>query len=337
MNFSNPEVNLMKKIYSQNLFSILKLGCLKSTLSFVIFSLLFSLPAQSEIINKKAEVLTHIHNEEFSSSCMVIYRDGLFENGYFQINHPENGLYFIDNQNFIAGDYGRSYPLVNFNLSFLNIKENVIPFIHPFFLIKFLHVVSEHNFNQRITDALRTSENQLRYKKRGWTGTENSPHMVGLAADLGSYGVSDRNSIRELSEILNLRFLEHGKGANRHIHIQDNSVWRNLDTSEVKILSNAFNVDADIDKFCRAASYKKLNDDGIKFSQKFIVEGEGLKTLRIEFTDALGIISATYYAGVFKNNHNEVFVNTAFFPTGVYKAEVFINDIKVSQRILAIN
>lgn len=316
---------------------IFKSRNLRVALVSTLLTLLFSSHTHSEIINRKAEVLTQVSNTGFTSSCLVVYRDGQFENGYFQINHPENGLYFVDNQNFVAGNFGRSYPLVNFNLSFLQIKENAIPFVHPFFLIKFLHIVSEHNFNQRITDALRTPENQLRYKKRGWTGTENSPHMIGLAADLGSYGVSDRNSIKELSEMLNLRFLEHGRGANRHIHIQDNSVWRGIDTSEVKILSDAFNTDADVDKFCRAASYTKLNDDGIRFSQKFYVTGEGLKTLRVEFSDAIGVVSATYYAGVFKSEFNEVFVNSSFFPPGVYKADIFINDIKTGQRVFAIN
>lgn len=288
------------------------------------------------VINDNFDALYQTKFSGFTSACLIIYKDGNFESGFFQISDPKNGIFFIDNDNFIRGSFKHLYPLVNFSTPFIQIKDNAITFVHPIFLVKFLHIVSEMNFNQRITDALRNADDQERYKRKGWTGSDKSPHMVGLAVDIGSYNFAESKQISELCSLLNLRFLEHGAGANRHIHIQDNSIWEKLNQSYIKQISHKFNSDADIDKFCRIASFNKLENDALKFSEAFNITGMGLNTLRVEYSDVMGIVHATFFAGVIEGD-SRIYFNPSFLPKGIYRVEIFNNEIETGSKIIAIN
>ena len=188
----------------------------KSLLIFLL--LLFSLT------NSHAQkiVFPYPHTE----NNFISFHDTDFHCAYLKIiNRESNDFYFVvsagkhkglyaSNENFVDVP-SDNFALFNFKFPFLSVKYNVIPYVHPDFAIRFLFLLNKVKNYPRISDAMRTVESQLKYKKRGWSNVEDSPHMLGLAADLSYYTRSDREIIQRYNKDLGLRFLEHGGRGNR--------------------------------------------------------------------------------------------------------------------------
>lgn len=262
----------------------------------------------------------------FYSSHLLYYNSGKPIN-YFLVNLPGGEKYFSSPEEFIlSGRMGMCYPLVNFDYSFLTFKDNVSRFIHPNFAIKFLYLINKVGATQTISDAMRKSDEQLLYKRRGWTDVESSPHMYGLAADMVYYSGSDRSLIQSKVEALDVRFLEHGSRGNLHIHLQDNEIWKNVkpvfDTTDCKMLNDSLcNKVIPTERMDpvsgNTGSYINYN----KYS--FTAPGEGV--LKMIFLDKFGNTAAEIRTGVFEAGSHEVFYNYGFLKNGAYTMRVYYN------------
>jgi len=52
-----------------------------------------------------------------------------------------------------------------------------------------------------------------------------SPHMAGIAADMGRYFGPERKLVEAECEKAGIKFMQHGGRGNMHIHLQDNTLW----------------------------------------------------------------------------------------------------------------
>ncbi|MFC2092785.1 hypothetical protein ACFLSV_02695 [Bacteroidota bacterium] len=173
--------------------------------------------------------------------CSYLYAKkdfGEVENSF--VIHTSNTNYFVPQDNFVfVKRCDVYYPLMKMNFPFLEMKENVLPYLHPNFAIKLLFILNKISNNIRISDAMRTTEDQVLYKKRGWTDVLASPHIIGLAIDFSYYSRAVRNIILKYYKALGIRYLEHGNKYNMHIHLQDNEIWTPIKESGEEIITES--------------------------------------------------------------------------------------------------
>jgi hypothetical protein len=280
-----------------------------------------------------------------SEKNFISFPDTNFHCAYLKIfNEESNDFYFfisaekqkclsVSGENFIDVPL-QNYFLVNFHFAFLTLKYNVIPYIHPDFAIKLLYVLNKIKYYPRISDAMRTVENQMKYKKRGWSNVEDSPHMLGLAADLSYFTRSDRDIIQRYNKGLGIRFLEHGGRGNHHIHLQDDILWLLHKDDNISSLSDSLNRKI-------YPNYNILKPyTEILFSEKFIngieinFNTDNLDLIKIEFSTPFGKNVAEITAGVFEKGEHTFYVRPDFLKKGIYCIRVFKNGMYLYQKNL---
>jgi hypothetical protein len=263
----------------------------------------------------------------FYSSHLLYYGENGKPANYFLVNLPSGEKYYSTPGDFIlSGRMGMCYPLMNFDYSFLTFKDNVSRFLHPNFAIKFLYLIDKVGATQTISDAMRKSDEQLLYKRRGWTDVESSPHMYGLAADLVYYSGSDRSLIQSKTGALDVRFLEHGSRGNLHIHLQDNEIWKHVkpvfDTMDCKVLNDSLsNKSIPTEKRLPVTARNRMYDGYKKYS--FTAPETGI--LKMVFLDKFGNTAGEIRIGVFEPGKHDVFYNNDFLKEGAYSMRVFYN------------
>lgn len=277
----------------------------------------------------------------------ISFRDTNFHCAYLKIINKESNEFcffisagkhrgiFASNENFVDVP-SENFTLCNFNFSFLTLKYNVIPYIHPDFAIKFLYLLNKVKNYPRISDAMRTVESQLRYKKRGWSNVEDSPHMLGLAADLSYYTRIDREIIQRHIKDLGIRYLEHGGRGNRHIHLQDDINWL-MNKSNTQKISDSLNrkilPNYNILKPYAEKLYPEDFRDGVEFN--FSTDKTDL--IKIEFENTFGQKLAVVTAGVFEKGNHTIFIRTGFLKKGLYCTRVFKSGMYAFQKSVIIN
>jgi len=174
--------------------------------------------------------IVNLPDSSLLSVYIAIYTDDDVNN-FFILHNNKNENCFLTNENFIYAKIKTGeYPLLNFHFPFLSIKYNVIPYLYPGFIIKMFYILNKIKFSPRISDAMRNNEEQLKYKRRGWSNVESSPHLLGIAMDLSYFTRWERDEVKKLSASLGIHFLEHGGRGNHHIHLQDEEVWSDIKT-----------------------------------------------------------------------------------------------------------
>ena len=273
----------------------------------------------------------------FYSSYLYVKKDfGDVENSFVVYTTGTN--YFVPQDNFIFIDRCNIYfPLMKMNFPFLEMKENVLPYLHPNFVIKLLFMLNKTNNNIRISDAMRTTEDQVLYKKRGWTDVLASPHIIGLAIDLSYYSGTVRNTILKYHKSLRIRYLEHGNKYNKHIHLQDDEIWTPIKEAGEEIITESS------DDLSREISFNNhsIKSNGIEYLKKestgilyfeFFSESQAL--VKILFESNLGEKQAEILSGVFEHGENTLFVNYDFLKKGVYRVKFYVNNFFVEERIV---
>lgn len=271
---------------------------------------------------------------DFHCAYLKINEDNFSRFSFF-ISDKSRCLILPD-ENFIYTEY-KDFFLMNFRLAFLTIKYNVVPYLHPDFAIKLLFLLNKVKYFPRISDAIRTTDEQIKYKKRGWSTVEDSPHMLGLAADLSYYTRFDRNIIQKYYPALGIRFLEHGGRGNNHIHLQDETLWYLNKNSGISYLSDSLNKklsqNINILKPYAGNMYAENFSDGLEIN----FETDNLDFIKVEFIDPVGFKTAELTAGIFEKGENSFFVRTDFLKKGVYCARVFKNGVYLYQKNLIKN
>ncbi len=276
---------------------------------------------------------------------LISYSDNNFYSAY--ISNSENECYFIitkkDGSRLIVPDdniihsifNGADYPAVKILFPFWETKFNVVPFLHQQALIKVLYLLNKVNFRPRVSDAMRTNENQLLYKKRGWSRIESSPHLIGLAMDLAYTPPEDKKKILSLIEDVGIYYLEHGGRGNRHVHLQDNNIW-NLETSKV---ANALSDDllekaiGDNSIMRSVPIEEKSSSCGTKIFFSFKNEKPGM--VKVYFYDNLGNEKAFIETGIFETGTHSMFIDDSILRKGNYRVMYFVNDVRVKEQVYA--
>lgn len=265
-------------------------------------------------------------NDTTFYSAHLLYYENKRPINYFLVNLSTGDKFFSEPDDFIMlSKMGTCYPLMNFNFPFLTFKYNVSRFIHPNFAIKFLYLVHSLNGEQIISDAMRKSEEQLLYLRRGWTDVESSPHMYGLAGDMVRYSVADTKYLLSKVGHLDVRYLEHGSRGNRHIHLQDNEIWKHVKSEfsnlECKVLNDSLS-----NRSIPVEIKKPLNGDvNHKDFSSYSFDNSTEGTLRLVFTDYLGRPAGEIRAGVFSPGHHEILYKTDFLKEGAYTLRIYFN------------
>lgn len=242
----------------------------------------------------------------------------------------------LSGENFIYTGY-KDFFLMNFRLAFLTMKYNVVPYLHPDFVIKFLFLLNKVKYLPRISDAMRTTDEQLKYKRRGWSTVEDSPHMLGLAADLSYYTRFDRSVIQKYNPALGIRFLEHGGKGNNHIHLQDETLWHLNKNSGISNLSDSLNKklseNINVLKPYAENLFAENFSDGLEIN----FDTDNLVLIKVEFVTPLGFKSAELTAGIFESGNHKFFIRTDFLKKGIYCVRVFKNGMYLYQKSLIKN
>jgi len=273
----------------------------------------------------------------------ISFNDTNFHCALLKINEKESSDFYF----FIAGEKNKGmslsgenfacvsssdYYLLNFHFAFLTIKYNVIPYIHPDFVIKFLYILNKIKYYPRVSDAMRTTEEQVKYKKRGWSTVEDSPHMLGLAADLSYYTRFDRGIIQKYYLPLGIRYLEHGGRGNNHIHLQDDILWLLNKDSNISNLSDSLNkkisANYNILKPYAENLYAEKFRDGIEIN----FNTDNLDLIKVEFITPYRFKQAEVTAGIFENGNHTFYIRPDFLKKGIYCVRVFKNGMYLYQR-----
>jgi len=235
----------------------------------------------------------------------------------------------------------KDYSLINTDFPFLNRKEKLVPYLNAVFLIKIIYLFETVKFRTFLTDALRTYQEQVRYSRHGWTTVDKSPHMVGIAADMGRYFSTERKIIESESELIGLRFLQHGRRGNVHIHLQDNSIWysKDLDNNLIELsgkmhdmVEKTYNGLIGYEKFLSRKFFStKISDKSYPHSEagriyKLVITTAKPVILRSEIFDVFNNKIATFHTGIFKHSNNTFFLNTEFLSDGVYRIKHYLGN-----------
>lgn len=256
----------------------------------------------------------------------------------FQIITKTDSVLYIPDFNFISFTGEKGFvTMVRFAFPFLELKYNVIPYLQTPALIKFLYLLDKVKFRPRISDAMRTNESQLIYKRRGWSNVEASPHIIGAAMDLAYTPPEDKKKILSLNDAINVHYLEHGRRGNRHVHIQDNSIW-NMDLSTyANELSEKLNGKIKennclLTNPCILA--EKKSDKVNSFEHSFNLKNPG--TIKIKFYDVYGGEKATFLSGIYEPGHHSILILTDFLKRGIYKLIISNTDGVIEEKIIGV-
>jgi hypothetical protein len=181
---------------------------------------------------------------------------------------------------------------------------------------------------------MRTVENQLRYKKRGWSNVEDSPHMMGLAADLSYFTRNEREIIQKYVNGLGLRFLEHGGRGNHHIHLQDDILWLLHKNDNISDLSESLNRKIPPNYNILKPYAGNLYADKFKDGMEINFNSDNLSLIKVEFITPFGKTAAEITAGVFEKGSHTIYIRTDFLPNGIYCARIFKNGMYLYQKSL---
>jgi len=272
----------------------------------------------------------------FYSSVVFLFDDKKISGSFFLVRDAQNNLTGFANDNFIhISDTSPKWSLARIDFPFLNLKENVVPYLNPYFLIKVLYLYNKVRFSPRLSDAARTQEQQLKYKRRKWSDVEVSPHLIGLAFDMSRYSFVEKRKVEDLSETLDLKYLNHGGRNNWHVHIQEQYLWGSAKFTG-KVIDIAIAQDS-----CVVGNYPKLkkivtlpknnyyvdsrlrgNDNNI-FFLNFECEKNSIFT--IEAINNLGFLTSEITTGVFEKGSHKIGINFSFLQNGIYKIRVKLN------------
>ena len=303
-------------------------------LTFLISRSVFSFVS---VNNLCGDFISFPDSNFYCAYLLLNKKDGKGEN-FFVIHTDGDKSYLIPPENFItASRYNVYYPLMKMDFSFLEFKENVIPYLHPNFVMKLLFLLNKLNYNIRISDAMRTTREQLIYKRRGWTDVLVSPHIIGLAADLSYYSGAGREIIFKYCQPLNIRYLEHGGKYNRHIHLQDNEVWEPIKKANEEVLlsaSNELNQKLSNNNHIVKTSAIEFIQDKQCFGFNYAFFSDGLSLLKMKIENNIGEERAMIIAGVFETGNHNVSVRYDFLKKGVYKFKFFLNNFFVEEKCI---
>lgn len=295
---------------------------------------------------------SYIVNSPITSVYIRLYELDNTYSDFFYVKN-KNNTYISDLTKFLySEDTVYIFPLVNVKFPFLNIKDNAYSYLHPLLAIKMLYIFDKVNFNPRLSDALREKEHQLKYKRRGWTNIEKSPHLIGLAFDISKYTWSEKKKIENLCDELSLYFLLHGGRRNMHIHIQDDNIW-----TRKSIVKNAFKTSEEFsNEYHQKEScfnmYKEqevlnlnntentnnnlLNSDINKNSYSFKKELNTTGIIKLEIFNPLGIRIVELYTLLDNKISNEFVVDFSFLAPGIYKLRFYDGNKFIKEESLKI-
>lgn len=255
---------------------------------------------------------------------------------YFIVNNLNGKNYFVPDGYFIKCMEGdKHFTLMNISHPAINFGNRLYPFLHPHFFIKFIYLLEKLKFAPKVSDLMRTYDEQMLYLKRQWSNVESSPHMTGMAGDMVYCSSGDKTYLQSVNNMLRVRYLEHGKGGNRHVHIQDNELWKTLDTNNVKFTCEKLSSELNRDKFVRNSPFKEYaakNPAGTPF--KFYTES--LDVIRVIIEDNLGNLKAEISCGVFEPGSHEIHINPLFLTPGIYQFKYYINGAYSSQKVVGV-
>jgi hypothetical protein len=282
--------------------------------------------------SKTSKYFLELPSGETYVSFIELFSKGKYSTSFIEINSDKTKNYLISNSPIFSTVLnGYAYNFANFSYGIFDIKDNVIPYLDKTFLQKIFFIFHKIGFRPRITDAMRTTTNQTKYKRRGWSNMDISPHLVGLAVDLVIYSASDREIIKKLSELLGLKFLYHGGGGNRHIHLQDEMHWSEIQKSDIRLISDSLNV------FLKSLSGKEeiqeidsRKKEGQNFTYNFVTEKHGGIIFNIE--DIYGEKAADINTGIFEPGNYAIKINLDYLEKGFYKVNIYEREKFIVQK-----
>ena len=281
--------------------------------------------------------IINLSDSNFYSACVSVFSDNTSVNSFIIFSGKEEN-FFITDENFVTCDINQFiYPLVNFHFPFLTIKYNVVPYLYPDFVIKLFYILNKLKFNPRISDAMRSNEEQIKNKRRGWSNVESSPHLIGIAMDLSYYTVQDKNTIMKYASELGIHFLEHGGRGNRHIHLQDEEEWSGLYGVDVNKLSDSLNIyvkkNYNILKPYFLITEKEISGDDIKYN----FYSDKNEIVKIEIENILCKKKAHISVGVFEPGEHTVYIHNDFLKKGSYILKFYRNNLLFKEKCFFIN
>jgi hypothetical protein len=267
---------------------------------------------------------------------LITYYDKYSENKSFAcISSDKFKNYTVEDETLIDCNECKDFQqeLVRINIPVIEMKLNVIPFLNTEFFIKILYILNKINFTMKISDAMRTEENQLKYKRRGWSDKEISPHLTGLAVDLGSFFSRDmRDKIRSISEQLGIKFLEHGRRGNRHIHLQDERKWSRIKGKNIYDISNDIMNRIFATKNSRKI-FSDLSDTAIRTTDiKIELNPKRSSIYKFRIENILDIKSAEITTGLYPEGYYKIGLAFDYLKKGFYKIWIFENDKCIGEK-----
>jgi len=331
-------------------------------ISFAVYSLVKKKSPVSDTQPLK-KLTTGYYNESFHNYSIEVPTQLNFsfyaeldygkKRNYFFASSVDSFLYPANENQIIPVNYkGRDYTLINVNFPFLNRKDNMIPFLNAVYLIKVIYLYDILKFRTYLTDALRTYKDQMQYNRRGWSTVDKSPHMAGIASDMGRYFGTERKIIESESEKLGLRFMQHGGRGNVHIHLQDNTIWHRKElTDNLVEISDEMHTKIEknnnmITGYEKTESWKIYRDRILKKCGNSLRHFENGNTYRLNFNSSkpvilkseiysgLGNKIATVHSGIYRNDKNTFLMDLNFLPPGVYKIKNFGGTKLIKEEII---
>lgn len=283
----------------------------------------------------------------FYSSLVFLFDNKKISGSFFLVKDTKNNISGFASDNFIhINDTSPKWSLARIDFPFLNLKENVVPYLNPYFLIKVLYLYHKVRFSPRLSDAARTQEEQLKYKRRRWSDVEVSPHLIGLAFDMSRYLFEEKRRVEDLSETLDLKYLNHGGRRNGHVHVQDQYLWESAKFTG-KVIDIAIAQDSDV-----VGNYSKLKKivtlpqnknnlypgNGGNGNNIFFLNFEcnDNSILKIETINNLGFITSEITAGVFEKGNHKIGINFSFLQNGIYKISIKLNNKQVKELLFGV-
>lgn len=271
---------------------------------------------------------------DFYSTYIEFNERGASENiprNLFIARKNRNENYTVYNENCLTVESkSQKLTLVKVNFPFLNKKDNLFPYLHPLLAIKMLHIFAKVKYVPRFSDAMRSDEQQNKYKRRGWSNVSLSPHMLGLAFDIGKFSWEDKKLIQKITEELGSKFLQHGGRRNNHIHIQEQKIWENI-ADKIKIDSVSTALTQKIVRNYALFEVQKQETSGAVPSSANLLNisfyPEKSTILKVIIRRSLYDKACELTTGVFESGRQRTFsLNYNFLPAGKYIASVYLND-----------
>jgi len=269
-----------------------------------------------------------VQDAGFYTSCLLLYYNGKLTENYFLVSSVHDTGYLTKN---VFVTVNGEYSIANINFPFLQIKKNVFPYLQKDFAVKLLFLLNKMKFLPRISDAMRSENDQLKYKRRGWSNKEISPHLTGLAVDLSYFTRYDREIIKKYNEQLGIKILEHGGRKNHHLHLQDQIRWSSLNLNQVmQISKGTFSQLNSVDyaDYSTFPTTEKGNDfDSLYNDLNFSFIAQQPEILRIEIYTPIGEKKAEITSGVFEPGSHSVSLNFTYLKGRIFIIKIFRNGL----------